>query len=161
MKTHTDQQTRNIREYRRMRVWAMHEQGFKQQQIADALGLSQSGVSRIIARAKEGGLEALRHRKPPGAQSRLSDAQKEELLEKLRQGAEAFGFEGGVWTTKRIAQMIQDEFGVSYHHDYIGPLLRSLGWSWQRPVVQATQRDEEAITRWREERWPQVKKSPE
>ena len=148
------------REYRRMRVWQMHQQGYKQQAIADALGLSQGGVSYIIRRAQEGGEEALQRKKAPGAKPRLNPEQKEELLAKLEQGAEAFGFEGDVWTTKRIAQMIREEFGVSYHHDYIGPLLRSLGWSFQKPVVRATQRDEEAIAAWREERWPELKKSP-
>jgi len=148
------------REYRRMRVWQMHQQGYKQQAIADALGLSQGGVSYIIKRAREGGEEALQKKKAPGAKPRLNSEQKEALLAKLEQGAEAFGFEGDVWTTKRIAQMIREEFGVSYHHDYIGPLLRSLGWSFQKPVVRATQRDEEAIAAWREVRWPELKKSP-
>ena len=148
------------REYRRMRVWEMHQQGYKQQAIAAALGLSQGGVSYIIRRAQEGGVEALQRKKAPGAKPRLNDEQKEALLAKLEQGAEAFGFEGDVWTTKRIAQMIREEFGVSYHHDYIGPLLRNLGWSFQKPVVRATQRDEEAIAAWREERWPELKKSP-
>lgn len=148
------------REYRRMRVWEMHQQGYKQQAIADALGLSQAGVNYIIKRAQEGGEAALRKKKAPGAKPRLSPEQKEALLVKLEQGAEAFGFEGDVWTTKRIAHMIREEFGVSYHHDYIGPLLRSLGWSFQKPVVRATQRDEEAIATWREKRWPELKKSP-
>ena len=119
------------REYRRMRVWEMHKQGYTQQAIADALGLSQGGVSYILGRVQEGGLDALRRQKSPGAKPRLTEKQKEELLAKLEQGAESFGFEGDVWTTKRIAQMIQEEFGVRYHHDYIGPLLRSMGWSFQ------------------------------
>ena len=148
------------REYRRIRVWEMHQQGYKQQMIATALGLSQGGVSYIIRRVQEGGEEALQRKKSPGAKPRLNDEQKEVLLTKLEQGAEAFGFEGAVWTTKRIAQMIREEFGVGYHHDYIGPLLRGLGWSFQKPVVRATQRDEGAIAAWREERWPELKKSP-
>jgi len=64
------------------------------------------------------------------------------LLAKLEQGAEAFGFEGDVWMTKRIAQMIREAFGVSYHHDDMGPLLRSLGWRFQKPVARATLRDD-------------------
>lgn len=148
------------REYRRQRVWEMHEKGYKQQAIAEALGLSQGGVSQIISRAKSGGKEALRQRKPSGAKSRLTAEQKAELLKKLEQGAESFGFSGDVWTTKRIAKLIEEEYGVKYHHDYIGPFLRSLGWSYQRPLVRATQRDEEAIQRWKEERWPALKKKP-
>ena len=150
----------DMREYRRFRAWEMHQQGYTQQAIADALGLSQSGVSRILKRAREGGPDALKSRKAPGAKPRLSDAQKAELLQKLEQGAEAFGFEGDVWTTKRIARMIEKEFGVRYHPDYIGPFLRQMGWSWQKPEVRATQRDEQAIRKWKAERWPEIKKKP-
>jgi transposase len=56
--------------------------------------------------------------------------------------------------------LIQREYGVQYHPDYIGPLLRACGWSVQRPVVRATQRNEAAIAQWREERWPAIEKKP-
>lgn len=92
----------NVREYRRMRAWEMHQQGYKQQQIADALGLTQAAVSFIIKRAKAGGVAALRQRKPSGAKARLSPAQKQDLLAKLAQGAAAYGFLGDVWTTLSI-----------------------------------------------------------
>jgi transposase len=137
----------------------MYKQGYKQQDIANALGLTQPGVSQIISRAKTGGEEALRQRKPPGAPPRMTATQKAELLTKLAQGAESFGFSGDVWTTPRIAQLIAEIYRVHYHPDYIGPLLRSLGWSHQRPEVRAQQRDEAAIAGWLEKRWPELKKS--
>lgn len=136
----------------------MHQQGYKQQAIADALGLTQSAVSYIIKRAKVGGIAALHHHKSPGVPARLSTEQKQQLLTELAQGAEAHGFHGDVWTTERIAQFIAQRFGVKYHPDYIGPLLRGLGWSPQRPIVRATQRDEAAITEWAETTWPELKK---
>jgi transposase len=136
----------------RLRVWEMHCQGYKQTEIGQALGLSQGGVSHILARAQAGGKEALRQRKAPGAPARLSAEQKAELLEKLAQGAEAHGFAGEVWTCARIATLIERTYGVRYHPDYIGPLLRQLGWSVQRPVVRASQRNEAAIEQWCEER---------
>jgi transposase len=148
------------REYRRLRVWEMHRQGYKQSAIAAALGLTQPGVSQIIKRAKSGGEVALRQRKPKGAPTKLSQDQKADLLSKLEQGAEAHGYAGDVWTTGRIAQLIQKEYGVAYHADYIGPFLRACGWSVQRPIVRATQRDESAIAQWCDQRWPAIKKKP-
>ncbi len=73
-------------------------------------------------------------------------------------GAEAYGFRGDVWTTKRIAAVIEGEYGVRYHPDHVGRLLREAGWSVQKPVKRATQRDEAAITAWCENQWPAVKK---
>jgi transposase len=49
------------------------------------------------------------------------------FLDLLNQGAEAHGFVGDVWTQQRIAIVIKRIFGVSYHPDHIGRLLRSIG----------------------------------
>lgn len=158
METTNQTEIKNWREYRRKRVWEMHQQGYKQQAIADALGLTQGGVSQILTRAKRGGESALAHRKPPGAPRRLSDEQRQQLLVELAKGAEAHGYSGDVWTSERIADFIDQRFQVQYHPDYIGPLLRQLGWSPQRPLVRATQRDEAAIHEWVTNKWPALKK---
>lgn len=160
MTTNTTTEPQNWREYRRLRVWEMHQQGHRQQAIADALGLTQGAVSQIIARAAASGVEALRYRKPQGAKPRLTAEQKADLLNQLRQGATAHGFPGDVWTCERIAQLIAKLYGVQYHPDYVGPLLRQLGWSVQRPLVRATQRDETAIAAWAASELPALKKSP-
>jgi transposase len=76
----------------------------------------------------------------------------------LRQGAEAYGFRGQVWTCGRIAAVIRREFGISYHPVHVGRLLQALGWSPQKPARRARQRDEAAITRWREDTWPAIKR---
>jgi transposase len=108
----------------------------------------------------QGGVEGLRHRPPPGATARLSSAQRDQLLELLARGAESLGFQGEVWTQPRVAALIRDRFGVSYHPSQVGCILQACGWSWQKPVQRATQRDERVIRQWREERWPQIKKRP-
>ncbi|MBI3977003.1 MAG: IS630 family transposase [Chloroflexi bacterium] len=51
-----------------------------------------------------------------------------------------------------------DHFGVHSHPAHISRLLRSINWSLQKPITKATQRDEEAIRRWSEERWPMLRK---
>ena len=153
-------QATNWREGRRLRAWELHQKGWKQHKIADALGVTQGAVSQWLKRGREGGEEGLRHRPLPGATPRLSQEQRDQLLELLSQGAEFFGFQGDVWTQPRVATLIRDRFGVSYHPDHVGRILKACGWSSQKPVHRATQRNEEAIQRWKEERWPEVKKRP-
>jgi transposase len=148
------------KEGRRLRGWELHQLGWSQTRIAEALGLTQSAVSHWIARATSGGIEALRTRQPPGAIPKLSDGQRATLLTLLKGGAEAYGFVGEVWTQARIARVIKRTFGVSYHRDHMGRMLRDLGWSVQKPQEQATQRNDEAIAQWREECWPDLKKKP-
>lgn len=156
----TDYKPADWREGRRLRAWALHQQGWKQNAIAQALGVTPGAVSQWIARGKDGGRAALRNRKSPGAPRRLTTEQRTLLPSLLARGAQAFGFRGDIWTRARIAALIKREFGISYHRDHIGRLLSEIGWSLQKPVERATQRDEAAIARWRDERWPVLKKKP-
>jgi transposase len=134
-------QATNWREGRRLRAWELHQRGWKQEEIAEALGVTQGAVSQWLKRAKEGGVAGLRHRSPPGAAPRLSFEQRAQLLELLSRGAEALGFQGEVWTQPRVATLI----GVSYDPSQVGRILKASGWSRQKPVQRATQRDEKVI----------------
>jgi len=49
--------------------------------------------------------------------------------------------------------------GVTYHPGHVWKVLRSMGWSRQRPARKAAERDDEAIEQWVNERWPRVKKT--
>ena len=146
------------REGRRLRAWELSEQGWKQRDIARALGVTAGAVSQWLKRGREGGVEALRHRPSPGAPPRLSREQLERLPELLERGAPAYGFRGEVWTCSRVAEVIRREYGVRYHPAHISRILKALRLSVQKPVRKARQRDEEAIKRWREERWPELEK---
>jgi transposase len=147
-------------EGRRLRAWELKQQGWKQAGIARALGVTEGAVSQWLKRARERGVEALRHRPPPGPSARLSAEQRARLLEILQRGAEAWQWRGDLWTTKRVAAVIRAEFGVRYHPAHVSRLLRQCGWSPQQPGRRASQRDEVAIQRWLGEQWPALKKTP-
>jgi transposase len=146
------------REARRKRAWELKQRGWKQRDSAAALGVSESAVSQWLKRGREGGVAALQGRPPPGRLPRLSAEQRAQIPTLLARGAQMWGFRGDLWTAKRIAEVIWRSFGVRYHRDHVSRLLRQLGWSRQQPVERATQRDEEAIRQWYEERWPALKK---
>ncbi len=145
-------------EGRRLRAFELKKDGWKQREIAEALGVTEGAVSQWMKRAKETGPEGLRRKPAPGASPRLSDKQRERLAELLDYEAEAYGFRGKVWTCARVAEVIRKEFGVRYHPAHVSRLLKSLGLSLQKPERRANQRDEEAIRRFKEERWPALKK---
>src|SRR5215469_1248092 len=146
------------REGRRLRGWQLYEQGWKQKDIADALGVTEGAVSQWIKKARTQGAEALRHQPPPGPHPRLSAEQRAQLPDLLEKGAEHYGFRGAVWTTARVAVLIKQQFGVRYHPAHCSRLLRASKHSVQKPVELATQRNEQAIKTWKEERWPALKK---
>ena len=146
------------REGRRLRAFELNQEGWSQQRIAEALGVSKGAVSQWMKRAREQGVEGLRHNPPPGATPRLSEDQRARVPELLAQGAQAHGFRGEAWTCERVAIVIRREFGVSYHPAHVSRLLKALRHSLQKPQRRANQRDEQAIEHWKQKRWPQLKK---
>jgi transposase len=148
----------DFREWRRLRALHLKQQNWYQRDIAEALGVSEDTVGRWLARARASGPQALRARPRPGHPPKLSLEQKRLIPEFLWHGAEAYGFRGQVWTCARIARVIEEEFGVCYHKDHVGRLLQELRWTPQVPIRRATQRDEAAIRRWRDEVWPELRR---
>jgi transposase len=151
-------QATNWREGRRLRAYELKQQGWKQTEIADALGVTEGAVSQWMKRARKQGVEGVRHKPPPGATPRLSEDERAKLPELLAQGAQAHGFRGSVWTCERVAIVIRKEFGVVYHPAHVSRLLKALRQGLNKPQRRANQRDEEAIERWKEERWPSFKR---
>jgi transposase len=147
-------------EGRRLRAWELKQQGWSQRVIARALGVTEGAVSQWCKRAREQGAAALRRRIAPGPAPKLPSERLAQLPAFLALGAEAFGFRGEVWTTPRVAVVIERVFGVRYHPAHVSRLLRAVGWSPQKPVRRATQRDEAAIEHWLTERWPALQKGP-
>ena len=149
-------------ERRRMEAAALLERGLSQAEVARRVKVSRESVRRWWNQmAIHGGLHGLRKAGRAGRRPRMQAAQLEQLEAILRAGAEQAGFPNGLWTLKRIGQVIRDQFGVDYHPGHVWWILRrKLGWSWQRPVGRARERNEFAIRDWKENIWPVLKKSP-
>ena len=148
----------NWKEARRLQAWHLKQHGWAQRQIAMALGVSEGAVSQWVKRGREGGPEALRHRPPPGARCRLTDAQRARLPTLLQHSPAAYGFRGARWTRGRIAAVIRLACGISYHPRHVGRLCEAIRWSPQQPARRARQRDEAAIARGHGETWPGIKR---
>ncbi|MGO9452434.1 MAG: IS630 family transposase [Candidatus Binataceae bacterium] len=124
-------------ERRRLRAIALLEQGQAPVEVARQLGVDRRSVRRWNAAYRQQGAQGLAARPAPGRPSKLSDSQRQQLLRMLRRGAAASGFERDVWTYPRVAEVLRRRFGISYHVDHLGRLLRSLGWTPQRPPRRA------------------------
>lgn len=131
----------------------------RQAEIAQHLGVSEAAVSQWKKKLSAEGEEALQPRQATGRPPKLDDEAKQSLLKILDTGARASGFPTEQWTQARIKQIIKQEFGVSYHQNYISYLLHDLGWSVQKPDPRAMERDEELIQAWLSKDWPRIKKS--
>lgn len=147
-------------EDRRRRALALLDSGCSLNEVGRRIGCNASSVMRWRDARRRGGAKALRVRFSPGRPPKLGTQQRRRLIRLLLQGAMAHGYRTNLWTTARIAELIQSAFGVQYHPDHVGRLMHSLRWSPQKPERRALERDERAIERWKREDWPRIKKKP-
>jgi putative transposase len=129
-----------------------------QAEIARRLGVSRTTVSDWAKQLVKGDLRQLQRRKSSGRPPKLTTVQAQRLLQQLKHGARAAGFATERWTLPRIQKVIEREYHLSYHPNYLGRLLARLGWSPQVPLPQAVERDEDWIVAWLEQDWPRIKK---
>jgi len=139
----------------------LFEQDLRTAQVAAALGVDDQTVRRWRRLYAAGGRESLKSsNKQPGRPPLPGDAERARLAELLLLQAPAeCGFVGRyLWTQQLIADLIEREFRVTYHHDHVGVLLKRIGFTHQKPARRARERDEARIDGWRAEAWPALLK---
>lgn len=151
--------TREQQAERRAEAVRLLEAGeMKQVEIARHLGVTEAAISKWKKQLANEGSQALEMRTATGRPPKLDEAAKQELVKKLEAGAMAAGFPTEQWTQARVKKVIEREFGVVYHQNYISRLLDDLGWSVQKPDPRAIERDEDLIRVWLSWDWPRIKK---
>lgn len=135
-------------------------QGKKLREVADACGVSMSSVKRWKRLVRQGGLDALAVEDSRGREPKLSEAQKEKLMEILTDGPLTAGYLNDLWTCARVADVIERHFGIKYHPSHVWKILRGLGFSCQKPEQQAREQDEGEVRHWRRYTWPALKRGP-
>jgi transposase len=145
---------------RRLRAAELFVAGVRQAEVARQLGVSRQSVHLWYQRWQAEGTDGLRSRGPTGPAPRLSDSHLHEVEQALLKGAGANGLVGELWTLDRIAMVIEQLTGVRHHPAWMWALLHyRLGWSVQRPVRRAAERDQAAIDRWVKDDWPRIKQT--
>ena len=142
-------------ERRRRRAVELVEQGESPTVVARILGVRTTSVHRWRRMAyRQHGLDA---RPLPGPVPLLSDGHLEQLERLLLQGAKAHGWPNELWTASRVARLIGDRFGVSYHPEHVRKILkRRLGWTSQKPRRKARERNDKEVERWVADDLPRI-----
>jgi transposase len=145
-------------ERRRFQAVKLFVKDLNNSEIGRRLKVSNQTVSRWRKEYHEGGNIALRSAGRAGRLPSLNEADKARLVELLLQGPERLGYETPLWTCPRVADLIEQNFGVDYHPGHVWRILRELNWSVQQPVGRALERNEARIDDWKHKRWPEIKK---
>jgi transposase len=143
-----------------MQAARLLKQGIHEAEVARRVGVHRQSVNRWAHQLAQAGRAALERAGRAGRKPRLSTGDVERIKAALERGPEALGYETGLWTAWRVADLIERECGIKYHPGHVWKVLRALGWSCQRPTGRALERDEDKIRRWKQERWTELKKKP-
>jgi transposase len=106
-------------------------------------------------------LACLPYRWSRGRKPKLTASQRRRLChlcQLLDKGPVACGFSCGCWSSVLVAELIEQEFGVTYNRFYVCTLLKNLGYSFQKAqfVSDPLDLDEERRQAWLEEVWPRL-----
>lgn len=149
-----------VLEERRWRALRLLDEGYSLNEVGRVVGCAPSSVMRWREVRRRRGKQGLKVRSSPGRPPKLGPGERRRLIRLLLKGAMAHGYRTELWTTARIAELIEREFGVTYHRDHVGRLMHNLCWSHQKPKRRALERNESNIEQWKRKEWPRVKKTP-
>ena len=149
------------KELERRRLAAAEDllKGISQWDISCKYNVNPSSVCRWNQMLQEHGKEGLRQRKAPGNPSKLSQEQQQDLREILLNGAAVYGYKTDLWTLRRVAEVIKEEFGITYNFYSLSDVLHRMGFSPQKPKRKATERNEATVRTWLADHWTKAQKN--
>ena len=107
------------------------------------------------------GVKGLKSKGHPGFASKLTEEKRQLFKKAIIKGPMAFGYETDLWTLSRLAEVMLKETKVKFAHNRTWQIVRSLGFTCQKPQVLAKERDQQAINNWKEKKLPALKKMGE
>ena len=146
-------------EARRHQALRLLDEGYTLNEVGRMVGNAASSVMRWREARELGGEAGLRVRFSPGRPATLTQAQRKRIVRLLLKGALANGFATELWTSSRVAMLIEKYCHVQFHRGHVARLLHDLGFSCQKLERRALERDEERIKKWKRRDWPRLKKT--
>jgi len=113
-------------EQRRLKAVELCKEGLGPGAIAGRLGVNRRSVHRWLASYRSRGIAGLAPLPTPGRPPRLTLGDRQKLADLLLGAATTHGYPSDRWTNARVADLIRRRFGVAYHVNHIGRLLRRL-----------------------------------
>src|ERR671933_2986537 len=146
-------------ELRRLAV-AMVRAGKTRVEAAETVGVNRRFVGQWVKAAAQSGeavLAGRRRGRRPGEQKALSAVQEDRLRGLIARGCpDQFGLSFALWTLQAVRALIARETGVWLTLSVVGRYLRAWGFTAQRPIRRASERQEGAVRAWLQNTYPAI-----
>lgn len=131
-------------------------------QAAAAFGFSRTSIWKYLKEyksAKEQSFEYKQRGVRNGTGSKINKDQESELISKiLSYTPDELGMNYTLWTSKVVQQYIELHYGIKYNRRSIRKIMTRLGFSAQKPIKLAYQRDPTKIETWLQDTYPKIKR---
>jgi transposase len=147
---------------RRRVVYAVREDGMSEAQAARTFGVCRQSVAAWVERVECDGTRALSAQKrgPKPGVSRVGDAAAERaIVRSIRGGCpDQMLLPFALWSRAAVIALIHKRTGQSISLSTVGRYLRRWGFTPQKPMRRAYERDPIAVKAWLKEQYPAIKK---
>jgi transposase len=136
--------------------------GMKQETAAQTFGVTRQAVGKWMKAYREGGMKALAAKAQgrPETGGRLQGWQAATIVNLIEErDPEQLKLPFVLWTREAVRTLIRRKFEVRVSLTTVGRYLAKWGFTPQKPVRRAYERDEAAVQRWLEEQYPSIRKA--
>ena len=143
----------------RIRAVQRVQAGDSPEKVIKTLGFARACIYNWLARYRDGGWQALKTGSRSGRPKKLTGSQIRWIYRTIRdKDPRQLKFSFALWTRSMIAALIKRQFGVKFSSTSVGRLLHQLGFTCQKPLYRAYQRDSELVKKWKEQVFPGIQK---
>jgi transposase len=125
--------------------------------VAKVFGVQKSTLFGWLARYRRGGWGALDARKRGGRPPKLSAKMLQWIYDTVMKDPRQMKFPFALWTSIMVAELIWHQFHIRLSKASVCRLLNQLGFSPQRPLWRAFQKDVELVEKWVKEEYPKIR----
>jgi len=145
---------------RKKGVRAVVRDGKTQREVATILGVTRHAVGKWVKAYRQGGEKALKAKRKgrPKGGSLLPWQAAQIAKAVIDRPPEQLKLPFFLWTREAVGRLIGRRFGVRVSVWTVGRYLKRWGFSPQKPLRRAIEKDPEAVRQWLEEEYPRIKK---
>jgi len=146
---------------RRRTVQAVIEQGMSKAEAARVFGVSRTSVHSWLNLYQQNGEEGLVPKRPgrPKCGGRLAGWQAATIVNLIKDHCpEQLKMPFALWTREAVRDLIQMRLGIGYSLGMVGRLLARWGFTPQKPVTRAYERNDDRIRNWLKCEYPALRK---
>lgn len=149
----------DVSESIRLMAVRRHQEGERASSIMKSFGLCRTTIYRWLRSAKNRGEQALKARKHPGPNPKLTPRQERAVRTWIcGRDPRQHGFDFGLWTRKVVVDLIERKFKKKLSLNAVGRLLAKLQITPQKPLRRAYERDPVAVEHWKTEEYPKLRR---